>query len=125
MKIHHTTALGVCDTYEVVTEPPLGYIIWNIGDNAPEGYLPFCRLKFMQPFEGGREIESDTLKAMKCDGAREILAAIEARTQPPQELGVRKDACCYPVSRKNRDVKIINDFRQSLQNKAAAVFMLT
>ena len=41
MKIHHT-ALGVCDTYEVVTEPPLGYIIWNIGDNAPEGYLPFC-----------------------------------------------------------------------------------
>lgn len=39
MKIHHTTALGVCDTYEVVTEPPLGYIIWNIGDNAPEGYL--------------------------------------------------------------------------------------
>ena len=69
MKIHHTTALGVCDTYEVVTEPPLGYIIWNIGDNAPEGYLPFCRLKFMQPFEGGREIESDTLKAMKCDGA--------------------------------------------------------
>lgn len=36
MKIHHTTALGVCDTYEVVTEPPLGYIIWNIGDNAPE-----------------------------------------------------------------------------------------
>lgn len=36
MKIHHT-ALGVCDTYEVVTEPPRGYIIWNIGDNAPEG----------------------------------------------------------------------------------------
>ena len=68
MKIHHTTALGVCDTYEVVTEPPLGYIIWNIGDNAPEGYLPFCRLKFMQPFEGGREIESDTLKAMKRAG---------------------------------------------------------
>ena len=30
MKIVHT-ALGVCDTYEVVTEPPLGYIIWNIG----------------------------------------------------------------------------------------------
>lgn len=49
--------------------------VWNIGDNAPEGYLPFCRLKFMQPFEGGREIDSDTLKAMKCDGAREILAA--------------------------------------------------
>lgn len=71
MKIHHTV-LGVCDTYEVVTEPPRGYIIWNIGDNAPEGYLPFCKLKFMQPFEGGREIEPDTLKAMKCDGARNL-----------------------------------------------------
>lgn len=86
MKIHHTTALGVCDTYEVVTEPPLGYIIWNIGDNAPEGYLPFCRLKFMQPFEGGREIESDTLKAMKCDGAREILAAIGLGAETSAEM---------------------------------------
>ena len=67
MKIYHTS-LNACSVYEVVTEPPLGYIIWNIGDNAPEGYLPFCRLKFMQPFEGGREIESDTLKAMKRAG---------------------------------------------------------
>jgi hypothetical protein len=86
MKIHHTTTLGVCDTYEVVTEPPLGYIIWNIGDNAPEGYLPFCRLKFMQPFEGGREIESDTLKAIKCDGAREILAAIGLGAETSAEM---------------------------------------
>lgn len=76
MKIYHTTALGVCDTYEVVTEPPLGYIIWNIGNNAPEGYLPFCRLKAVQPFKGGRSIETDTLKAMKCDGTKEILAAL-------------------------------------------------
>ena len=109
MKIHHTTALGVCDTYEVVTEPPRGYIIWNIGDNAPEGYLPFCRLKFMQPFEGGREIESDILKAMKCDGAREILAAIGLGAETsaemkefikkatPAEVGSAKG--CVPLSR--------------------------
>ena len=86
MKIHHTTTLGVCDTYEVVAEPPLGYIIWNIGDNAPEGYLPFCRLKSMQRFKGGREIESDTLKAMKCDGAREILAAIGLGAETSAEM---------------------------------------
>lgn len=34
MKFTHTTALGTCDTYEVVSEPPLGYIIWNIGRMA-------------------------------------------------------------------------------------------
>lgn len=77
MKIHHTTALGVCDTYEVVTEPPLGYIIWNIGkNNAPEGYLPFCRLSSRQPFPGGRNIEVDDLRALKCDGWDVILDAI-------------------------------------------------
>lgn len=85
MKIYHT-ALGVCNTYEVVTEPPFGYTIWNIGHNAPEGYLPFCRLKAMQPFKGGREIESDTLKAMKCDGAKEILAAIGLGAETSAEM---------------------------------------
>lgn len=61
--------------YTIVTEPPLGYEIWNIKD-APNGCLPFCRLKMMQPFDGAREIELDTLKAMKCDGAQVILDAI-------------------------------------------------
>lgn len=61
--------------YTIVTEPPLGYEIWNIKD-APNGCLPFCRLKMMQPFGGAREIEPDTLKAMKCDGAQVILDAI-------------------------------------------------
>ena len=36
--------------YTIVTEPPLGYEIWNIKD-APNGCLPFCRLKMMQPFD--------------------------------------------------------------------------
>ena len=61
--------------YTIVTEPPLGYEIWNIKD-APNGCLPFCRLKMMQPFGGARKIEPDTLKAMKCDGAQVILDAI-------------------------------------------------
>lgn len=34
MKIHHT-ALGVCDTYEVVSTRPFGYEIWNIGKTMP------------------------------------------------------------------------------------------
>lgn len=85
MKIYHTS-LNACSVYEVVTEPPLGYIIWNIGSHAPEGYLPFCRLKAVQPFDGGREIEPDTLKAMKCDGAKEILAAIGLGAETSAEM---------------------------------------
>lgn len=76
MKINHT-ALGVCSTYEVVSTRPLGYEIWNIGKhNAPEGYLPFCRLSTGQPFPGGKNIEADTLRALKCDGWDTILDAI-------------------------------------------------
>ena len=85
MKINHT-ALGECDTYEDETEPPLGYIFWNIGVNAPEGDFPFCRLNSMQRFKGGREIESDTLIAMMCDGAREILAAIGLGAETSTEM---------------------------------------
>lgn len=77
MKFIHEHRLGT-SVYEIVDEVPLGYMIWNIGENAPDGYLPFCRLSRHQPFEGGRNIETDTLKAMKVDGAREILAAVSA-----------------------------------------------
>ena len=113
MKIHHTV-LGVCSIYEVVSTWPFGYEIWNIGkNNAPEGYLPFCRLSAIQPFPGGRTIETDTfagpqvrrlghhsgchrLRSWKFHRDEEVHQ--EARTQPPQELGVPKNACRYPVS---------------------------
>ena len=62
--------------FELVDSVPRGYIIWNIGKNMVDGYLPLCRLRMIQPFEGGRSIETDTLKAIKCDGAQKILAAI-------------------------------------------------
>lgn len=63
-------------TYEIVDEVPCGFEIWNIGRNAPEGYLPLGCLAARQPFEGGRAIEPGTLKAIKVDGAEYILAAI-------------------------------------------------
>ena len=62
-------------TFELVDRVPLGYSIWNIGENMADGYLPLCRLAAVQPFPGGRSIEVDTLKAIKCEGAQEILAA--------------------------------------------------
>ena len=61
--------------YELVDEVPLGYEIWNIGANMAPGYLPFCRLCATQPFEGARNIEADTLKAIKIDGAEKVLKA--------------------------------------------------
>ena len=62
--------------FDVVDEVPCGYQIWNIGKNMIDGYLPFCRLCSRQPFPGGQSIETDTLKAMKVDGAQTILAAV-------------------------------------------------
>lgn len=67
---------GVIHTFELVDHVPLGYSIWNIGANMADGYLPLCRLAAVQPFPGGRNIEPDTLKAIKCEGAQVILSAI-------------------------------------------------
>lgn len=63
-------------TFEIVDFVPLGYHIWNIGKNMIDGYLPLCRLKPQQPFIGATEVEIETLKAIKTDGAQKILAAI-------------------------------------------------
>ena len=62
------------DTFEVVDFIPRGYCIWKIGKHMIDGYLPLCRLKAQQPFPGAREIEPDTLKAIKTEGAQKILA---------------------------------------------------
>lgn len=64
------------DTFELVDSVPLGYEIWNIGKNMLDGYLPLCRLAWLQPFEGARRIERDTLKAIRVEGAQTILAAV-------------------------------------------------
>jgi len=69
---------GVSHTFELVDCVTLGYEIWNIGENMADGYLPLCRLKAVQEFEGGRSIEPDTLRAIKCEGAQLILAAIHS-----------------------------------------------
>lgn len=72
--------------FEIVSKVPRGYIIWNIGKNMINGYLPLCRLKVIQPFSGGREIETDTLKAIKTDGAQIILEAIGGGQDTPEKM---------------------------------------
>ena len=80
--------------FELVNEVPPGYEVWNIGDNMAPGYLPLCRLCADQPFEGGRNIEEDTLKAIKIEGAEKILrATIRGKTFAEMERYARRLAC--------------------------------
>lgn len=65
-----------CDSFRIVEEVPDGYKIWNVGANMLKGYIPLCRHKMHQPFDGAYEIETDTLLAIKTDGADKIMAAI-------------------------------------------------
>lgn len=65
---------------------PNGYQIWNIGKNMIDGYLPLCRLKSPQPFEGGCAIETESLKAIRTDGAQIILAAIGNGQNTPEKM---------------------------------------
>lgn len=76
VKITENTITVGDTTFELVDYVPLGYYIWNIGKNMPDGFLPLCRLKAVQPFAGGRSIETDTLKAIRIEGAQIILAAV-------------------------------------------------
>ena len=61
--------------FEIIDAVPYGYMIWNIGDNMPDGYIPLCRLEASQPFDGARNIQTDTLKAIPCRDSRCVLRA--------------------------------------------------
>ena len=84
--------------FEVVDHFPIGYEIWNIGTNMAEGYLPLCRLSSRQPFPGARNIETDTLKDIKTDGAREMLdvAGFGVKTLQDAEAFVKRHARAKP-----------------------------
>lgn len=73
-------------TFEVVDHVPSGYLIWNIGKHMVDGYLPLCILASDQPFPGGRTVNVDALKAIKCDGAQTILAAIGYGPETPDQM---------------------------------------
>lgn len=84
------------------------YRIWNIGSNMVDGYLPLCKLKQVQPFEGGMEIEPDTLRAIRTDGAQTILRAIGFGPETSEEMeayirdvanGVTKERYGYAAAR--------------------------
>ena len=73
--------------FEIVDEVPLGYLIWNIGKNMPDGYLPLCRIKDGREFD----IEPETLEAIRHPEAQTILAGAGcAGTLKEMEAFVKK-----------------------------------
>ena len=63
--------------FRIVNDPCYpAYKIWNIGKHMPDGYLPMSRMKQVQPFDGVEEIDTDTLHAIRTDGAQDILNAL-------------------------------------------------
>ena len=97
--------------FTIVENSPLGYKIWNIGNNMVEGYLPLCRLSQYQPFDGGRVTETDTLKAIKTDGAQKILAAIGGGqdTIKKMENYIRRYADAKPGTYAHKQVERIKE----------------
>lgn len=92
-------------TYEIVTHVPAGYEIWNIGDHAPEGYLPLCQVK-----PGTYEIIPETLKAIKCDNARDIIqCSVRGQgTIKAMERYIKRFAHAEPGSIAYRQIQRIN-----------------
>lgn len=87
------TVLQKTDVYEIVEEVPVGYLVWNIGENAPEGYLPLCRPSHKHDrYSGLRDIDPDSLKAIKVEGAEIVLAAVSRgeNTLPKMEQYVKR-----------------------------------
>ena len=80
---NHIQFLGL--DFRLVDHFPLGYEIWNINSMLP-GYLPLCRMAAYQPFPGGRNIDTNSLCAIKTDGAQTILDAIGYGPKTPKEM---------------------------------------
>jgi hypothetical protein len=59
-------------TFEIIDYVPYGYVIWNVGKNMIDGYLPIVQLCG----EDGCQVNTETMKAIKLKDAQIILAAI-------------------------------------------------
>lgn len=94
------------------------YHIWNIP--MPDGYVPLCRLKQVQPFSGGREVDTETLFAIRTDGARAILAAQGAGPESSSEMRdyimERKNSANEWEQKKIRRMRVAIPFLETIEN---------
>lgn len=67
-------AFGRTDTFAVVDSfPDSRYVIWNIGDNMLDGYLPLCRLSPDRPDPDILEVDTNSLVAIDMSDKPETL----------------------------------------------------
>ena len=59
-------------TFEIIDHIPETYVIWNVGKNMIDGYLPLVQLCG----EDGYQVNTKTMKAIKLKDAQTILNAI-------------------------------------------------
>ena len=59
--------------FEVVDKIPFNYQIWHVNKSLIEGYIPLIQLSQYQDFAGGRNINTETMKAIKCEDYAEIM----------------------------------------------------
>ena len=57
--------------FEVVHTVPETHKVWNIGKNMIPGYIAFCEVK-----PGTYDIIPETLLAIECEGAEDIMLAV-------------------------------------------------
>lgn len=72
-------------TFEIVDRIPKGYNIWNIG--AVEEYLPLCEPEDQEGFS--YKVNVNTLKAIKCDKAQEIMWLAVQGINTPEKVKER------------------------------------
>ncbi len=72
-KIYLTNGWGDTRVFTVVDKAPADYIVWNIGNNMADGYIPFCKLiKYDDPeLDWRRDVDIGSLLAVKADNERE------------------------------------------------------
>ena len=60
-------------TFEIVDSIPAGYVVWNIGKNMTDGWLPLCKV-----IPGTYSVEINTLCAIKVDNEEDLKVLREA-----------------------------------------------
>lgn len=91
------------NVFKIAHVIPSGYTIWNIGTKMPSGYLPICRFKQQQPFDGAREIIKTSLIAVTLPEAQLILNLVShgINTIDKMQIYVKR----YENRAKSEDVK--------------------
>lgn len=70
--IIHQDFWGDRKKYWIVDAVPKGYMIWNIGSHAPEGFIPLCL------HDKRYRVDVNSLKVIKCENEEERQYILQA-----------------------------------------------